>query len=88
MRALGPPTKRSIPHQQRETSMSLETSFYDIINVETSEDCDHGHCVGLTINHGGGDQLVWLYVKDKETADTLAEQLRPVVKEVQLVDYV
>ncbi len=68
--------------------MSLAVSFYDLKKVHTNKDCDHGHCVGMTINHGGKDHIVWLYVEDKAAADKLADHLKEVVKEVQLIDYV
>jgi hypothetical protein len=66
---------------------TLQTSFYNLKGVEKNEDCDHGHCVGLTINHGDGDSLVWLYVKSEAQADAL-KAILGAVTEVQLVDYV
>ena len=66
---------------------TLATSFYDLKSVETNEDCDHGHCVGLTIDHGDGDSLVWLFVKTEEQANELKTFLDSTLTRVQLVDY-
>lgn len=72
----------------RQNSMgTLATSFYDLEGIHTNEDCDHGPCVGLTINHGDGPSLVWLFVKTEEEAKALRDNLKGVL-EVQLVDYV
>ncbi len=67
--------------------MGLATSFYNLEGIETNEDCDHGPCVGLTINHGDGPSLVWLFVKTEDEAKALRANLSTVT-EVQLVDYV
>ena len=66
----------------------LESSFYDLTNIEISEDCDHGHCVGVTIDHGEGPAIVWVYVKTEEQAKALHDIFYVAATEVQLIDYV
>lgn len=65
---------------------TLQTSFYTIEGVETDEDCDHGHCVGLTVNHGDGPSMVWLFVESAEAAERVKATLDEVT-ELQMVNY-
>ena len=66
---------------------TLQTSMYDVEEVETNEDCDHGPCVGLTINHGDGPSMFWVFVKTEQEAEELKAILSNVTR-AQLVDYV
>jgi hypothetical protein len=66
---------------------TLQTSMYDLEETKVTEDCDHGHCVGMQINNGDGPSLVWMFVDSEEQAAAL-KAILGAVKRVQLVNYV
>lgn len=66
--------------------MTIEVSFYNIKGYKMNHDCDHGHCVEITISHGGPDCSIFLYVDTKEEGENLIAHLKESVRDVQLLD--